>query len=417
MSLRDWFRPPRHLVAMFLLVTVVPSLLLLVFGWRLLQQESTLEQARSDARRGEAADLIVTALEQALAGTEETLRDSEAMRLAAVTPDSVTLAITESQLEVLPHGRLLYYPVASAGDAAPDHAFADGEALEHARNDPRAAAEWFERLARHAPAPVRAGALVRAARNWRKFGRPETALALYSAAARLATTAIGDVPTELFARSERCSVLAEVRRVTELRREALELRDLLLEGRWRITRPVFEVYLESASLWSGAGEPPANHLLALSTAVDLVWSSRPTVPSSTEPATRWIGRRSTMSAREMPFVVLSQRIGSRAHVLVAGPTYVREQWKSRIGALEARHGIRSTLQPPGQVSAPDFIHRAASETGLPWTIVVADASGAAAPSAQSRWIWLALTMILVWLLAGSYVVGRALSRELTGAGS
>jgi hypothetical protein len=354
------------------LVTVLTSFLLFVFGWSLWRQEVTLEQVRSAARLSEAADLLVTALDHALADTEKSLRDREAMRLAAVTPDSVTLSISESDLEVLPYGRLLYYPVAYPGTSAADAVFADGEVLEFAQNDPSRAAVWFERLARSETASVRAGALVRAARNLHKSGRPDAALAAYSAAARLATTAIGQVPTELFARTARCSLLADLRRTPELRREALELRDLLLGGRWRITRPVFELYLESVSTWAGAGEPPAEYLLALSAVVESVWSSRAALLPATDAPDRWTGRRSTISADGVQFVVLSQRIGSRSHVLIAGAAYVHDQWKSKIAALESRHHIRSTFQDSGQRVAGDVTHRAASETGLPWTLVVAN---------------------------------------------
>jgi tetratricopeptide (TPR) repeat protein len=372
-SLRALFRPPRHLIAVFVLVALVPSLLLIAFGWRLRQREIKLEQARVEARRNEAADLLVTGLEQALSATEDVLRDPEAMRMAAVTPDSVTLVIGETQFEVLPYGRLLFHPVPSAGAAAPDEIFSAGEAIEYQRNDPRLAAAWFQRLAQRAPAAVKAGALVRAARNLRKAGQPEAALALYSEAAQLKTTAIEHVPTELFARSARCSLLADLHRTPALRAEAFELRELLLEGRWRVTRPVYEMHLKSASAWAGAGEPPANYLVALSEAVDAVWSAHAPVLPSGEPADRWVGGRSTISAGGFHFTVLSQRFGSRTYMLIAGPAYVKDQWKSRIAPLEARHHVQSTLQEPGQRGSGDVI-RAASETGLPWTLVVRDAS-------------------------------------------
>jgi hypothetical protein len=372
MTLRNWLEPPRRRVVTLALVTLVSSASLLVLGWRLVQQNAALERARVEARRNEAADLLVTRLEQALEASEQTLRDREAMRLAAVSADSVTLAIVDARLEVLPYGRLLYYPVASPGDVAPDGVFAAGEAIEHAQNDPSAAAAWFRRLAQDSPVEVRAGALVRAARNLRKAGRSQEALALYADALRLATTAIGEVPTELFARSARCSVLADLKRTFELRREALELRELLLEGRWRITRPVFEAYLESASKWAGAGEPPAHHLLALSAAVEAVWASRATVPPANA-AQDWVGRRWTISAGDVPFTVLAQQLGTRTHVLVAGPAFVQDQWKSRMEPLEMRHQVRSTFQHSAQRESTEVTRRASSETGLPWTLIVRDA--------------------------------------------
>jgi hypothetical protein len=60
MSIAAWFRPPRHLVALFVLLTLLPSALLLAFGWRLLQQEKALAERQVEVRRDEVADLAVT---------------------------------------------------------------------------------------------------------------------------------------------------------------------------------------------------------------------------------------------------------------------------------------------------------------------------------------------------------------------
>ena len=316
--MNDSRRSSRRLL--FLMLLVVPSVLLVAFGWRMLQHKRELEQQQADNRCEEAADLTDAALQQGVAATEEKLRDQEAMRFLATTPDSVSVTFADGQLEALPHGRLLYYPVALPGESAPDAAFEPGEALEHQRQDPALAAKWFQQLARQAPAPVRAGALIRAARNLRKSGQHEPALAAYSDAARLATTAIGEVPTELFARWARCELLDELGRTTELKTEALELRELLLEGRWRITRPVFEAHFQAASRWAGAGEPPAIHRLALSEAVAGLFFRSESV----------VGPRSTITAGGMQFTVLAQVAGSRTNALIAGPAFVEHEWKRSV---------------------------------------------------------------------------------------
>ena len=312
---------------MFLTLLLVPSVLLVAFGWRVLQHNLELDQQQADNRCEEAADLAVAASQQGVAATEEKLRDQEAMRFLATTPDSVSVTFADGQLEALPHGRLLYYPVALPGESAPDAAFEPGEALEHQRQDPALAAKWFQQLARQAPAPVRAGALIRAARNLRKSGQHEPALAAYSDAARLATTAIGEVPTELFARWARCDLLDQLGRTTELKTEALELRELLLEGRWRITRPVFEAHFQAASRWAGAGEPPAIHRLALSEAVaGLFFRSEPVAGQPL----RAVDARSTITAGGMQFTVLAQVAGSRTNALIAGPAFVEHEWKRSV---------------------------------------------------------------------------------------
>ena len=155
-----------------------------------------------------------------------------------------------------------------------------------------------------------------------------------------------------------------------------------MEGRWRITRPVFEAYLESTSNWAGAGEPPANYLIALSEAVHSVWLAHALAPPSSGPPDRWVGQRTIITAGGFQFTVLSQRFGSRTHVLIAGAAYVEDQWKSRLASLEARQHVRSTLQAPGQRGSDDVIRRAAEETGLPWTLVVRDGLRSSGRSAR-----------------------------------
>src|SRR6187401_1403729 len=95
-----------------LILLLVPSVLLVAFGWRMRQHNLELDRQQADNRCEEAADLTDAALQQGVAATEEKLRDQEAMRFLATTPDSVSVTFADGQLEALPHGRLLYYPVA-----------------------------------------------------------------------------------------------------------------------------------------------------------------------------------------------------------------------------------------------------------------------------------------------------------------
>ena len=64
MFLRAWFRPPRHLLALFLLITLVPSVLLIALGWRSLRQDRA-RQLQDEAAIS-AADLAVSSLQQSL---------------------------------------------------------------------------------------------------------------------------------------------------------------------------------------------------------------------------------------------------------------------------------------------------------------------------------------------------------------
>ena len=129
-SLQAWFRPPRQLIALFLLITLVPSVLLMAFGWRLLQQDRGIGLQQMKERREQAADLVVSALERSLSSAEQSLRDPSAAQALASAEDAVTVIFTPGHVEAFPQGRLPYYPIASPGREAPPEAFAAGEDLE-----------------------------------------------------------------------------------------------------------------------------------------------------------------------------------------------------------------------------------------------------------------------------------------------
>ena len=61
-SLRASLRPSRRLVVLFVAMTLMPSVLLIVFGWRLLQQDREIERQQIAERRAQVAELIPTEL-------------------------------------------------------------------------------------------------------------------------------------------------------------------------------------------------------------------------------------------------------------------------------------------------------------------------------------------------------------------
>jgi hypothetical protein len=234
-------------------------------------------------------------------------------------------------------------------------------------------------------------------------------------------TAVDEIPAELSARWTRCGLLAQQGQTAPLRTEALELRELLLDGRWKITRPVFERHFEAASTWAGAGEPPANYRLALSEAVDRLWSSGADTglkPWTTGVATTGVAtpppRRSTITAGGVQFTVLTQTLGGRTSALIAGPSYVEREWKSRIAALEERHRVRMALQDVSARGAASGIsRRIAADTGLPWTVTVQSEGQSPNGFLSRRKMWIgALAILACLVLTGSYVAGRAVSRGM-----
>ena len=218
MGLGDWLQPPRRLIALFLLVTLVPSLALIASGWRLLEQDRALSLNQLSERREQAADLAVLELEQVVAQAEEALGDQRALRAAASDGDGVGVIFGGEHVDVFPSERLSFYPRTEAGAEAPAQHFAEGEDLEFRQQALPAAMLAYRGLARSPDPGIRAGALIRLARTLRKAGEREKALAVYAEVAQLSGVAVGGVPADILARWARCEsarVTREGRRPSE----------------------------------------------------------------------------------------------------------------------------------------------------------------------------------------------------------
>ena len=321
--------------AILILVALTAAL---VLTWGVLQWNQAHRRGHAALRRDQATHLIVAALERALSATEADLRHRDNVRRAALTPDSIAVIFDTADVEALPHGRLLYYPAAAPRFASPD---VDG--------------------------------LMHTADALRRAGAYEAALARYSEAARMAWASVGEIPTELFARSARCELLASMGRTRELRQEALDLRELLLDGRWRVTKPAFMSHLDLATRWSRAGEPPAADRIALSDIVARLYAERSSWPAAAT------GSRSTMNVSGMQFTILRQSAGTRSTALIAGPMYRELVWKAQVRALEELHAVRIELIDRAASAGSDAgaSQRTAADTRLPWTVQVRSVTTAA----------------------------------------
>ena len=191
------------------------------------------------------------------------------------TDDAVVVVFGVDSLQTHPPSRLLYRPFGpSAGSTEVEslrRAFLDGERLEFQDGNYAAAARAFGTLAESRDPAVRAGAYLRLARNQRKAGHVERALATYARLAELEDVRIDEVPAALLAGRARCSVLAALGRTGELRREATALHEDLLRGRWHLSRPVFELHADQLSSWLGPLGHRDEGRRALSATAEWLW--------------------------------------------------------------------------------------------------------------------------------------------------
>jgi signal transduction histidine kinase len=400
--LRSWFHSPYGLLAAFLVLTLGPSLGLVWLGWRLLDQDRALESQRIEERRERAADQIVASLQRALQLSE---LDLAQLRTPASADDALMVEFSSSEVRAYPSGSLLFSPMASVPQDASSSVYREAETCEFQRRDYEGAMRALRPLTRSPDPAVRAGALLRTARNQRKAGQFDPALRTYAELAAYDETSAGGLPAGLVARRARCDVLAGLGRRADLAKEAADLYNLLRRGQWRLSQAAYDVHAEEAAAWLGVDRDSEAPALALAEAV--AWlaaqEGRETLDS---------GRAS--SVRQNRLVTILWAHGPEGlRALIAGPQYLERSWLSPVARLADTLRVTVTLKEPSPGAAATV--RTASVTGLPWPILVSnrDAKAELEEFAGRRRLLLgALGLLAVVVGAGTYSVARAYAREL-----
>lgn len=422
MVLREWFRPPRHLLVLFLVVTLVPATGLVWLGWYLLQQDRALVDQRIQERRERAADLLVAALESRLRTVEQSLTQSPARWDLTQPDDAVLVVLGQSGVDAIPPARLLFYPVPAPCQQAAESLFRAGEDQEFRVGDYGAAIASFRVLSRSTDAAVRAGARLRLARTLRKAGQFDAALATYEELARSGTMSLGCVPAELLARRARCALLADLKRTGELRREAVTLYADLRGGRWQLDRALYDVHAQDVRDWLGVDARAEQESRALATGVEWLWERRAT-------ASRGSGLASGRYSMEVEgrFLTLVWAASAEGVVgLIAGPRYVAQQWLAPLQPILDTQSVQLSLRDSDGGAtlggAPQSLsgraRRPAADTRLPWTLLVASADPRTdmVQLAERRRLLLAgLALVAILVSTGTYFTARAFVRELAAA--
>jgi tetratricopeptide (TPR) repeat protein len=387
MALRTWLLPPRHLVVLFLGITLV---LMGTLGWlgvRLFRQDRALERQRVQDRLERAADAVVVALQRELSSFEDRLsrlsnNDASDVPAAAegcaesLSEDAVLVVLDSVRAEAYPQGRLIYQPVVAAEREPDASVYARGEAYEFRDRNFTAAARFYRRLAESSDSGVRAGALLRLARTQRRAGDSEAALLSYAELTELGATPVGAGPADLVALSASLDLLEALGRVDELRSMAESLYSDLHSGRWRMTRAQYEFHLGSVcqkiscDATERAAAPrslkPAH---ALAAGVELLWDRRATLGGSGREVA-WIGGS--------PLLLLWQRFGDRTVGLVGGLRHIEDDWVGPLQPLLESERVSvglSDIVGHSLIAAPleetvASAARTAADTRLPWTVHV-----------------------------------------------
>jgi len=174
------------------------------------------------------------------------------------------------------------------------------------------------------------------------------------------------------------------------------VRDDLLRGRWPLTRGQFDFY------WSAVSQdPPPSGLRDLADAASIAWNQ----VNARGQGTVWTGGHS--------YFAIWRSNGPQRGVWIAPSEAV-------LGAIRAGEGLAlAAVDSDGRVvfGQRDRAHRAAvraaPENQLPWTLYVDSAAGTPGDvSASRRFLILGTIVMVLFLLAGTYFIARAIRREM-----
>lgn len=427
-SRKQWLGPPRRLLFSFLAVAVVLAGIMLWLGWKLVRQDQDLAAQRLQERRESATDLAAIALQTSLSRIEEqmtslaSLAPGERRRQAAadagiLTADCALILFQPDAAEAFPEQRLPFLPAVPRMPGPPASLFAEAERLEFRELDSAKAVEALREPARSPDPQIRASALLRIARNYRKLERWDEALAAYGELASVKAVQIEMLPPELIALQARLRILEQASRVEAARQEATLLQDGLRERHWRLTRGAYEFYAgEARRILGQAKQPPDGvEILALASAADALYQEgREGLPAA--------GNR-VLRESNQPLLAIWRHANDNMVLLLLGPQWLQAQLDESRGSSFLKQGIAITLTDAEgrpvlgrQVAgSPRQTVRLASETQLPWNIhaVTADPATVLAPTrTRSRILVAILGLISALILIGAYLVARAVTREM-----
>jgi DNA-binding response OmpR family regulator/signal transduction histidine kinase len=390
----------RRLAILFIAVVLPAALALVWLGFAFRAQYADLWERNASDRREARAKEIAQALEQHLAHATE-------------GPGAIRFRRTPHGL-VPDKGGVPWLPVTPPSTGI-DSRLAAADALE-ARGQDRDVLTRFQRLARATDPGFRAGGLLRRARVYREERKWDEALEAYRQLAHIDEAWLLGMPASLLARRQVCALLDDAGRSKTLTDEAASLESDLAARRWRIDRQTWNLVNDDIVHWTG-------HLLAVTgderlfaDAAEWIWTDW-----QQGHALAVKGSHNRIAMIDGVALALREELDDRgASVVVVLPATV-QSW---IAAMQT-HGAVSLTSPQSHEriagTAPSSSDAATSldaqQTHLPWDLTLAeDASRSNAELAKkTRQMSAGLILLIALLSGGSYLLWRALQRELAVA--
>ncbi len=412
---KQWLGAGPRILALFLAVALLLGGTLIWLGWRMVRQDSELAEQRLQQGRELAADLVLAHFQKSLARAEEQLASLRAAtfvefpKRAAAIPlpeDCVVMADDGSRVVAFPEHRLAFYPVAPPGSEAPPLLFAEAYKLELQDKDYARALSALRPHIASKDFAIRAAALMRAARIYRKQNLRAEALSAYREMLNIGGALIEGVPAELIARQQSISLENEP---SGAHNDAAELLRAMDTHRYAIGRGVYEFYRQEAQAVLGAST--ANGDEALGAAAEALHAR----PADSENRSGRFLAGATL--------VLWQAGTDRVTAMLLGPQWLRQQWPPDLDPTLRAYGVATRLTdttgqtifgPPGSEPRREAL-RLAAVTHLPWDLhaLTVDPDAALAPAKRRQDLMFAsMAAIAVLILTGSYLIGRTIAREL-----
>ena len=411
MALRDWFRPPRQLMLVFLAVALVSTGALGWLTWHLLAEDRAAEQQRRWDDVEHVADAATATMQRDVAALGHYL-DVPWPSNEPLPAGVMAVSMGPAGVAARPAGSLLYVPIALATPAPVSDALTAAEHLEIASDDRDGAARAYAAIVPTDHLALRAAALVGLAGVERKRRHEAAALDAYRRLDELPAVGVDGLSAALIARVGRASIFEETHDPARLHDEALALAADLDAGRLPVTESQYRYYRSEAARWLGAGVPPDDaDAVTRAKAVAWLWQNRAEGEGRAQ--------RLIVFPSGTALVTWQPRDGTNGLLaVIAGPTAL-----AHLVAAAVPAGMKWTLVDfEGRLAAGDAppartVTRTSAATTLPWTFHLfpsADAGGALVSPQRTRLIAILATVAGV-LMAGWFFVWRGMTREIRAA--
>jgi signal transduction histidine kinase len=302
-----------------------------------------------------------------------------------------------------------------------NHVFDEAEDMEFRQQNYPGAAAMLRQLVHSSDPEVRAGALLRAARNLHNAGNDKEALGLYDQLADMGPTALGDgMLADLTGRYRRLSLLLATGQKSVCEREASGLYADLQGGKWQISRDQWAFYMsEVGGCYRPDSQTEANtrEAAARATGVERLWKEWQDLQAG---AGHPRGRLA-LEVADQPIIIVWRKNPEGMSGVVAGKRYLESDWARSLDAIgsDYRFVVRdaegNAILGSSSQDARSRISRVLSDAQLPWTLTAEIADPGAEVwrlAARRRWLLAGLFLAGALLVTAGVFVARAIAREL-----